>query len=338
MRDVELGRLLRRVRIDRRVAVGAAERPRERVVVGRAVGDEAEGGVQQLRRRVVVEVVGRLDPLQEAVIRGVLGLGVRVRAAVVLGRRRGARALVVERPLLGEVAVGVDAVAGVAVDAVVVVVAQRLAPQAVGVRRARGAQRDGRARAAGERVVVAVRVEDGEDPDLGGLEQLRDARVVLVREEPLRLAARDLGGDPLARVVDGAEEHRRARAVGDVAGVVGDLQREDRLAEQRRADLDELGDVLVGGRLSAQLVGDAAGLGVAAEDVVVRVRAVAAGGDHARLVQLLGGQRDALGLQRGGLAGGDGDLELLLAEDVGLEAGVVELDARIGDDPRLGAA
>ena len=53
---VELGRLLRRVRVDRRIAVGAAEGARERVVVRRTVGDEAEGGVQQLRGRVVVEV------------------------------------------------------------------------------------------------------------------------------------------------------------------------------------------------------------------------------------------------------------------------------------------
>ena len=167
VRDVEVGRLVGLVGVDGGVAVGAGQRARERVVVGRAVGDEAERAVEQLRGRVVVEVRDRLDAAQQPVIGEVLGLGVRVRAAVVgVGGVR-ARALLVERPLLGEVAVRVDAVGRVAVDPVVVVVAQRLAPQAVGARLARAADLDGGALAARERVVVAVRVLDGQEPQLG---------------------------------------------------------------------------------------------------------------------------------------------------------------------------
>ena len=155
----------------------------------------------------------------------------------------------------------------------------------------------------------------------------------------MRLAADDLGRDPLARVVGGAVEHRGARAVGRVARVVGDLDRQDRLAEQRRADLDELDDVRVVAGEAAQLVGDAAGLGVAAEDVVVRVRAVAAGragGLRAELRERLLLQLEALvrrawppatGTARGSGAG---------CSRTAIEADVVELGARlVGDELRL---
>jgi hypothetical protein len=140
-------------------------------------------------------------------------------------------------------------------------------------------------------------------------------------------------------VVGRGVEDGGARAVGRVARVGGDLDGEDRLAEQRGADLDELDDVAVIGRQLAQLVGDAAGLGVAAEDVVVRVRAVAAGEPRdlrRELRQRLLVEVDALGLELGGRGRGERELDLLLAGRVGLVAGFVELYARVGHDGRLG--
>jgi hypothetical protein len=115
---------------------------------------------------------------------------------------------------------GVDAVLVVAVDAVVVVVAQRLAPEAV-VRRLgavvahvlRGAG------AAGEREVVAVHVHDRLEPQLFLLEERLDLRIVLVLGEPHREPAAFLGGQPLARMIEAREQQRRARTVGDVARV-----------------------------------------------------------------------------------------------------------------------
>ena len=132
-----------------------------------------------------------------------------------------------------------------------------------------------RAEAAGEREVVAVRVLDRQEPQLARLDQLADLRVVLVLGEPARQAAAHLGRDPLARVVDGGEQDRVARAVRHVARVLGHLEREDRLAERRRADLLELHHVRVVGRDGAHLVGDAARLHVGPVDVEERVRAVA---------------------------------------------------------------
>ena len=200
----------------------------------------------------------------------------------VRARARVARALLVEAPRRRVVAVRVDAVLAVAEDAVAVVVAHRLAPQALG-RLAQGrsgcaafgarmmpsarlvdvgaAQRVGRvgdqrgaahlvvggaeADAAGEGVVVAVRVLDRQEPELVAAQQLGDLRVVGVLEPPGRHAPADLGRDPLAGVVDGGEQHRRARAVGDVAGVLGDLEGDDVLALAGLADHDELGQAAV---------------------------------------------------------------------------------------------
>ena len=283
------------------------------VVVGIDVGDIAERVQQQLRRRVVVDDRLGRDLPQQPVVREVLGLRERMRAAVRAARRRGARTLVVETPRGRVVAVRVDAVLTVAEGPVAVVVAHRLAPQAVGrlaqrgvrlrvVRRANdavgglvdvgAAQRVVRvgherraahlvdagaeAGAAGERVVVAVRVLDRQEPQLVAAQQLGDLRVVGVLDPPGRHPPAHLGRDPLARVVDRGEQHRRARAVGDVARVLGHLQRDDVLAPPGLADHHQLREPRVGEREALHLVLDAAGLRVGAEDVIERVGRVAA--------------------------------------------------------------
>ena len=243
-----------------------------------------------------------------------------------------ARALAVEVPRRRVVAVRVDAVLAVAEDAVAVVVAHRLAPQALGrhaqrrvrlrrVRRAddpvgglvdvgaaqrirrighqRGAAhlvvRGAEADAAGEGVVVAVRVLDRQEPELVAAQQLGDLGVVRVLEPPRRHAPADLGRDPLAGVVDGGEEHRGPRAVGDVARVLRDLEGDDLLALAGLADHDELGQAAVLRGERGHLVLDAARLRVGAEDVVELVRRVAARlGLRGRARRAVGG-REALG-------------------------------------------
>ena len=121
--DVEVRRPLRDVRVDRRVAVRARDRLEPGVVVGVDVGDVAERVQQQLRRRVVVDDRLGRDLPQEPVVREVLGLRQRVRAAVGAARSARARTLVVETPRGRVVAVRVDAVLAVAEDPVAVVVA-----------------------------------------------------------------------------------------------------------------------------------------------------------------------------------------------------------------------
>ena len=181
-----------------------------------------------------------------------LALGRRAGAAVGLARldRRGALLVVLE--VLGVVAVRVDAV-GVGGLAVAVVVAQVLAPQPL----------------VGERVLVAVRVHDRDEPQLGRLEHLLGRLVVAAEVDVVvHQAAVDLRRDPLAGVLRRAEQHRRAAAVALAAGALRDLQREDLAALQGRADLDQLGELRVLGRELVHLVADAAGLVVRAPDGV----------------------------------------------------------------------
>ncbi len=150
-------------------------------------------------------------------------------------------------------------------------------------------------------------------------------------EPPRRHAAADLGRDPLTRVVDGREQHRGARAVGDVAGVLGHLEGDDVLALAGLADHDQLGHALVGGGERGHLVLDAARLGVGAEHVVERVGRVAAG---------LGLRERARARPRGGELLGDlrlghvrtGD-DLLEAEAGG--AGLLRLRVDQVDEDRL---
>ena len=239
---VEVRGVLGAVREHGLVAVGAGDgveqRGVRRVVVGR-VGDR---GQQELTGGVPVDVGLERDATLEAVDGEVLGLRERVRAAVGAGGEVVAGALFVDAALGRVVAVRVHAVLVVAVDAVGVVVAQRLAPEAVVVLCADAvvAHLVLVAEAAGEGEVVAVRVLDRQEPQLARLDEFLDLRVVLVLGEPHREPPAHLGGDPLARVVDRREQHGVAGAVRDVAGVLGHLDGVDRLAERRRADLLEL--------------------------------------------------------------------------------------------------
>ena len=193
------------------------------------------------------------------------------------------------------------------------------------------AQRDGRAGAARERVVVAVRVEDGQDPELGRLQELRDPRVVLVREEPLRLAAGDLGGDPLARVVDGAEEHRRdacRRATLRASSVI--LSARIGLPS---SDLP-ISTSLATSRLSRPLRRAARRRCRRPRSSCGRRRSTGSGcrrrsrrRTSARAWAACSGQRDALASSAAACDGSELELQLL-RRGLGLEAGVVELDAR----------
>ena len=140
-----------------------------------------------------------------------LRLGRRRRAAVGVARRLRRRALVVVAEVLVEVAVRVDAV--VAGDlAVAVVVAQVLPPQPLVV----------------ERVLVAVRVRDRHEPQLGALEQSLDGLVVRAPsvDEVVQQPPVDLDRDPLAGVLGGAVEDRR-RVPSGTCWPLRDLQRDD---------------------------------------------------------------------------------------------------------------
>ena len=174
-----------------------------------------------------------------------LGLRARARPAVGLVRRVVRRALVVVAPVLREVAVGVDAVAGRDL-AVAVVVAQVLAPQAIVV----------------ERVLVAVGVRHQDEPQLGALQETLDLLVVgpPAVDEVAQQAPVDLGADPLARVLRRRVEHRRARAVRHLARALRDLQRDQLATLVGPAEHLELDELRVLAREAVQLVADAAGL------------------------------------------------------------------------------
>ncbi len=184
--------------------------------------------MQELRLEALVELARGLD----------LGLGAGRRPVVGLVGRVVRGALKVVVPLLGPVAVGVDAVMSGVDHAVAVDVAQVLAPQA----RALG----------GEGVVVAVGVHHGDEPDLVGAQQLLDVAVASVVDEPREEPAVDLGRDPLACVLGGLEERDRLGAVTGGVGAFRDLVGLDRLPEDGLPDrllLDDLriarGEVVV---------------------------------------------------------------------------------------------
>src|SRR3954468_18046383 len=255
----------------------------------------------------------RLDLLDQALHRLRLGLGRDARAAVGLVRRIGRRALVVEAPMLGEVAVGIDAVAGGDLP-VVVVVAQVLAPQALVV----------------ERVLVAVRVGRDDEPQLGALEHVADLLVVRAPavDEVVQKPSVDLEADPLARVLVGRVEDRRPRAVALAAGRLGDLQREQLTPLVGPAEHLELDDLRVLGGDLVQLVADATRLVPRAPDVVAADRhgarllgdglplLVARERDvDARRLELrdLTGGEDGVGLDAGRRAALPGELDALRA-------------------------
>ncbi len=322
-----------RVRVrDRRVRLlGAGDRAEDRLV--RLVGVELPAGRPQQQRAVgvVVLVPGEADPPHEAVERLGLGLGGRAGAAVCLRRRDRARALVVVAPVRRVVAVRVDAVDVVDL-AVAVVVAQVLAPQAVGRR---------------EGVVVAVGVGDHHEPQLAGVDELGDllgleaehglavgaerrALLAVVVQEQAHGAAAGLGGEPLARVLGGRVEDRRPRAVTAVAGVLGHLHRVDRHTADGLADDLQLGDVAVLGRELLELGDDVVGrvAGVRRElDVGAQVRAPdlpAGGGSLGRRLQDRAAapvaretQLDPLGTELLRLRGRGHDLDAVTAASLG---------------------
>ena len=237
---------------DRRVVEVAREREVDRVVGGRGPDLPALGVQEPLAGGVPVDLEREVDPVEQALQRARLGLGIGGRAAVRVARGDRGRALLVVLEVGRVVAVGVDAVADLG-HAVAVVVAQVLAPQALGV----------------ERVLVAVRVRHEHEPQLGVLQQRAHLLVagVPAADVGAHQAPVDLGRDPLARVLRGAVEHRGALAVTHVAGVVGHLEPEDLAALQRPAERDELRDVAVVARDLVQLVADPAVLVPRAPDV-----------------------------------------------------------------------
>ena len=205
----------RRGHVDRVVRVERADLPALRVQ-------------QPLAERVQVRLELRLDAVDQALHRPGLGLRGGARTAVGLVGRVRRRPLVVVAPVLGEVAVRIDAVADGDLP-VAVVVAQVLAPQPLVV----------------ERVLVAVGVRGDHEPQLGVLEQSLDLLVVRppAVDEVVQQAAVDLEADPLARVLVRRVQDRRTRSVGYLAGALRDLQR-DQLATLMRPpehlELDEL--------------------------------------------------------------------------------------------------
>ena len=209
------------------------------------------------------------------------------------------RPLVVELPVLGVVAVGVDPVER-RDPVVAVVVPQVLPPQAVVV----------------ERVLVAVGVGDHDEPQLGGLQQVDDLLPVLPvhLDEPLEQALVDLDADPLARVLQRAVEDRRPAVVGHGVGVGRQLERDDvagcvgavalRIGAVGLADHLELEQVRVGGRDLVEVRPDAVGPVVVLEDL--EARALLLRGQVGRRDALRVGPRhqvDALLLERLALPG-----------------------------------
>ena len=245
VRRVEIGADLRVERRDGRVALHAGDAAEDRLVGGVRVHLPAEGIEQQPAPGVVVLVEREVHAVGQVVDGLRLRLGAGRRAAVGLARGVVARALVVVAPVRVQIAVRVDAVARVADHAVAVVVAQVLAPEAV-LRR--------------ERVVVAVRVDDEDEPQLARVDELgqllggdaldglavrtdRGALAAVVVEEQPQLAPVGLAREPLARVLHARVEHRGARAVLVLLRVLGHSHRVDRLLLMGRADLLQVGEL-----------------------------------------------------------------------------------------------
>ena len=258
---------------DRRAVVVARIGLEELVVRGRRVLLEAVRPQQQLGRGVVVLVEDEVDHAPELLDRLGLGLGVRARPAIGLRQEVVAGALVVVAPVGGVVAVDVDAVDGLAAHAVGVVVVHVLAPQAVAGR---------------ERVLVAVRVVDADEPQLARVDELGGDRAVrrglaVVAREVVQRALAGLARQPLARVLHRVVEHRRACVVGARLGARRDLERDDVAAHVGLAEddlLDDAGAFEPVIELEVLLLVVARDAVVAAPDVE---RRVAADGDVGRL-------------------------------------------------------
>jgi hypothetical protein len=145
----------------------------------------------------------------------------------------------------------VDAVADLGLS-VSVVVAEVLPPQPLVV----------------ERVLVAVWVGHEDEPELVRLQELADLTVVgpppideVVHQPPV-----DLGGDPFTRVLGGAVEDGRTRAVRYLASALGQLDRDDLATLAGVTEDLELHQLGVTAGRGVELVADAAGLVVRPPD------------------------------------------------------------------------
>jgi hypothetical protein len=318
VRRVELGRDVRVVAGDRRVGVVTGHRLVDDVV-GRRRGYLPAGAIeQQLGGRVVVDEELEADAAREAVEPLRLGLGVRAGAAVGLARRVGRGALVVVAPLVGEVAVQVDAVADRDLP-VAVVVAQVLAPQPLpGL----------------EGPVVAVGVRDRHEPQLARVHEPADRAIgVVAVEHVVHQPAVHLRRDPLARVLGGEVEHRRLAAVA-LPWVLGHLQGDDPLALVGGAVVDELRDLAVVACRLLVLLPQPAGPRVRPEDAVAGLSRACRGGLAA---DLLDAEVDALAAQLLRLAPAQDQLDAELAAGCAPELQLVAVDAELGERSELAA-
>ena len=251
VRDVEVGSDARVEAADRRIRVGAGQRHEERVVRRRRLNLPAVRIEDQRPVRVVRDQELELQPVEQRLVRLNLGLRGRRGAAIVVGRKLRARALVVVAPIHVVVPVRVDAV--VVCDlSVAVVVAEVLPPQPFVI----------------ERVLVAVRVRDDQEPKLTRVDQVRDLGVLaVVVDELVEKPAIDLRGDPLPCMNRRHVQHVRTRAVGERLRVLRHLQRDDLAALERVADHFELHDLGVATRDRVELIANAVPLVVRAPDV-----------------------------------------------------------------------
>ena len=271
---------------DRRVRVVTGERDADLVVRRRRRHLPAGAVEQELGRGVIVHEELEADPPDERVHRLRLRLGSRSRPAVGLAAGIGRGTLVVVAPLVGQVAVQVDAVTG-RDHTVTIVVPQVLAPQPL-------------VRLKGE--VIPVGVRDRDEPQLVAVDQPGDLRVgAVVVDEVMQQAADHLGGDPLTGVLSTEVEHRGLLAVPGLRGVLRELDRGDVLAVDRMADAHDLGDARVVGGHLLELLLEPAGTGVLLVDLVTlrgRQRRTLGGGQP---IHLLRAHRDALAAQPPGL-------------------------------------
>src|ERR671910_3642838 len=120
-----------------------------------------------------------------------------------------------------------------------------------------------------ERVLVAVGVGHEDEPEFGRRQEPVDFTVVgpppvdvVVHQPPV-----DLGGDPFTRVLGGAVEDRRTRAVRYAWSALGQLDRDDLATLAGVAEYLELHQQRVVARRGVELVADAAGLVERAPDV-----------------------------------------------------------------------
>ena len=88
---------------------------------------------------------------------------------------------------------------------------------------------------AAPRVLIAVGIRDGHDPQLGMIDEVAHRRIAIVAaHQAIGDARRDHRGDPFARVLRAVEQHRRR-----AGRVTADVERPDRAALARAADRDD---------------------------------------------------------------------------------------------------